>query len=374
VALTRHTQVVFVSTLEQGGPISHLQYLLPRLRGAGVDVTLLCQSEAVASTFEEVGVRSHPAPIRGRTDLAGAWKLRRRLAATDIVHTQDRRAGLYARALGRVLGAKAVHTIHGIPEEVANRVGTSADENLLDVSRLRIAWLTHGYFRIEAMLARLGTVVTPSHAMRRFLVEHGLPANRVLTVPSGIDLRRTQPQPRHEPMSIGTAANLEAWKGIDTLISAVARLGSTARLEIWGDGSKRDELERQACRLGLDARFHGRTDNVRASIEEVDVFVLPSRAENLPMSLLEAMAGAVPVVATPVGGVPEIITDGANGYLVTPGDAPALAAAIEHLATNESVRMTLGAAGAATIRERFDVQNAVLPLVDLYQRLCASSN
>jgi len=366
-------RVVFASTLESGGPVSHLRYLVPRVAASGADVTLLCQSERVAEDFESMGIRVHVVPVGGRFDVRGAWRLRPHLAGADVVHSHDRRAGLYARTLAAASGARVVHTVHGLPEEIANRVGTSMRNNLLGSSRVRLAWLMHGYLGIEALLARLGYVVTPSCAMAHFLVEHGVPRRRVVVIPSGIDSKRSETKPRHEPPVVGTVANLEPWKGVDTLIDACSAVPKRTRVEIWGDGTQRRELERRARALKVDAVFHGYVPDARDAIGRLDVFVLPSRAENLPVSVLEAMSAAVPVVATKVGGVPEILTDAVTGLVVEPDDPHALASAITVLTTDEPRRRAIGAAGARAVVERFGADEAGARLIRLYEALCASS-
>jgi glycosyltransferase involved in cell wall biosynthesis len=366
-------RVVLASTLENGGPVSHLRYLVPRVAASGADVTLLCQSERVAEDFEPMGIRVHVVPVGGRLDVRGAWRLRPHLERADVVHTHDRRAGLYARTLAAAAGARVVHTVHGLPEEIANRVGTSMRKNLLGSSRLRVAWLMHGYLRIEAILSRLGCVVTPSCAMAQFLVEHGVPRRRVVVIPSGIDSTRSETKPLHEPPIVGTAANLERWKGVDTLIEACSAVPRRLRVEIWGDGTQRRALERRAHALNVDAVFHGRVPDARDAIGRLDVFVLPSRAENLPLSVLEAMSAAVPVVVTKVGGVPEIVTDGVTGLVVEPDDPHAMASAITVLTTNEQERRAIGAAGARAVTERFGADEAGARLIRLYEELCASS-
>jgi glycosyltransferase involved in cell wall biosynthesis len=366
-------RVTFASTLEFGGPVSHMRHLVPYVADAGVDVTVLCQTEAVADDFRESGIRTYVVPLRSGGDVRGTLALPSHLARADVVHTHDRRAGLFGRMIAYAVGARVVHTIHGLPEEIANRVGTTATDNLLGASALRLGWITHGYLRIESLLARLGRVVTPSRAMARFLVERGMPRGRISVIPSGVSVRRERGSPLRRPARVGTAANLEPWKGIDTLIEACARVPVPLRLEIWGDGSSRRELERLAASRGVDAVFHGRVGDASGMMTELDVFALPSRAENLPISLLEAMAAAVPVVATRVGGIPEIVTADDTGLLVEPDDPVGLAAAIGRLVADEDCRLKVAAAGARAVAERFEARSVAARLVDLYEAVCGSS-
>jgi glycosyltransferase involved in cell wall biosynthesis len=337
---------------------------------AGVDVHLVCESDRVRQSFQEAGIEATVAPLRHKLDLRGAVGLRKLLRG-EVVHTHDRRAGLLARPQAPLVGAKAVHTLHGLPEEIAPSVGRPGLTVLPGVSRARLAWLLHGYLRIEAALARFGMVVAPSHALARFLVEHGLPARRVRVVHSGIDVRRREPASVREPFVVGTIAKLEYWKGLDLLLDACGQLSRPLRLEIFGAGSERSALEQQAARLGVDARFNGEVEQAASRLGELDLFCLPSRAENLPIVVLEAMATALPVVATRVGGVEELVLDGENGYVVEPEDAPGLAAAIERVAGDAELRERLGRRSAELVAERFDARSAAERLVELYEEICS---
>jgi glycosyltransferase involved in cell wall biosynthesis len=214
------------------------------------------------------------------------------------------------------------------------------------MSRWRAVWLLGGYVRIEVALARLGMVVTPSQAMRQFLGVLGMPLTRIRVIGHSIDVRRRAPRVRMGTPTIGVAARLEHWKGIDVLFAACAQLAQPVRVEIFGDGSQRERLEAQAAALGLDARFHGAVEDMRVRLDALDAFVLPSRVENSPLAIVEAMAHALPVVATRVGGVPELVADGQTGLLVEPDDPAALARAIARIVDQPDFAAQLGRAGA----------------------------
>jgi glycosyltransferase involved in cell wall biosynthesis len=341
---------------------------------AGADVQVVCLTEEVANTFRLAGVDATPMPLRHKGDLAGAARTWPLLAGADVVHTHDRRAGLLVRPAARVRGSLVLHTYHGLPEEIAVRLGRGGGHvpTPPGASRARTAWLLHGYLRIEALLARFGFVVAPSRAMARFLADNGLPAERIHVVQNGIDLRpRGSPRPTRTdgPLVLGTGASLEYQKGIDILLAACARLDGKPRIEIFGDGSWRGRLEAQAAELDLDARFAGHVDDLRERIHELDIFVLPSRAENFPLAALEAMAATLPVVATRVGGVPELVVDGETGILVEPDDPPALAAAIAGLASDPARRAALGDAGRRRASAMFDADRMAARMLALYEAL-----
>jgi glycosyltransferase involved in cell wall biosynthesis len=346
--------------------VSHLRTLVPRVAEEGIDVHVLCFTHDIADDFRSRGVPATVVPVRHKLDLIGAGRLWPHLEDADVVHTHDRRAGLLARPQGRLRGAHVVHTLHGLPEEIATWVGRRDAPPLPGVSRGRLLWLRRGYLPLESFLSSMGTVVTPSAALRRFLVEAGFEAHRVRVIPSAVEVRRTEPPPPHTPLTLAVIANLEYWKGIDVLLDACARVTVALRLEVFGDGELRAGLEARSRALGLDVRFHGRVEGAAARLDDVDVFVLPSRAENLPLVVLEAMATALPVVVTRVGGVPELIEDGRTGIIVEPEDPAALALAIESLAGDPARRGAMGRAGAEAVARRFDPGTVARRLADLY--------
>jgi glycosyltransferase involved in cell wall biosynthesis len=366
-------RVVYVATIDRGGPISHLQLLAPAVARAGIDVHVVCANESLASSFRADGVDASVVAVRSKTDLRGAARIRPALRGADIVHTHDRRAGLFARPIARLIGSRPVHTLHGLPEEIAVRFGRTTDGSLPRMSPARVAWFRWGYPRIETVLASLGHVIVPSEAMVAFLVDHGLSRRRVHVIPNGIDAQpRRVRSPDTSALRLVTVANLEYWKGVDVVIDACARTRAKPRLDVYGDGSERVNLVERARAAGVEAVFHGFVTDVRGRLPEADVFVLTSRGDNAPVSVLEAMACELPVVATWVGGIPELVTK-ETGVLVAPDDVVAVAAAIDRLAEDGELRSRLGARGAERVAKHFSLERTVDATIGLYEDLCGSS-
>lgn len=366
-------RVVYVSTLEGGAPVTHLRLLAPRVTAEGVDVEVICASERVAESFRALDVSARAAPVGHKLDLRGGAALWRRLGEADLVHTQDRRAGLFGRIGGRLHGARVVHTLHGMPEEIAARVGRPEAPDPPGVSRARLAWLEHGYLPLEAGLTRLGHVVAPSQAMVDFMLGRGFPASRLHVIPLGIEPADEADRREDGPLVVGVASNLEYWKGVDVLIDAAAAMRAPVQLEVFGGGSLAGELERRAHEAGVDSRFHGFVANARSRLRELDVLVQPSRADNFPLAVLEAMAAGVAVVATRVGGVPELVVGGETGLIVEPEDPAALAEALDSLAADPARRRELGRRGRARVLDEFTPERMANRTVALYRDLCASS-
>jgi L-malate glycosyltransferase len=185
----------------------------------------------------------------------------------------------------------------------------------------------------------------------------------IRTVPNGIEPLDRRALPAAEPaldprrlhaISVGRLTRV---KGLDVAITALSLLPAEHRwqLDLVGDGELSDELEALAARLGVAGRvtFHGFRRDVEALMADADVLLMPSLHEGLPYTLLEAMSLGLPVVASNVGGLAEVLRDGETGLLVQVGDARALAAALVLLAEATELRAVLGAAAAAEQRRRF---------------------
>lgn len=213
-----------------------------------------------------------------------------------------------------------------------------------------------------------------SHDLARWFVgELGVTPERVEVVHNGVDLARFAPggdpaplrrlagADARTPVVLSVGRLVEA-KHQELLIDAVAALADLdARLVLVGDGERREALERHARASGAAGRvvFAGTRPDVPALFAGADAFALSSRREGLPVVLLEALASAVPVVATRVGGIPELVEDGVTGLLVPPEDATALAQALRALLADPAHARALGSAGRERVARRFSIDQAV---------------
>ncbi len=171
-------------------------------------------------------------------------------------------------------------------------------------------------------------------------------------------------------------ANFYPTKGLSFFIRAVPYVQSVfpeSSFVIVGDGQLRPELERLTAELGLNrwVLFLGQRDDVPQILPLFDVFVLPSVKEGLPFALLEALGAARPVVATTVGGVPEVILDGQTGFLVPASDPEALGRAIIALLQNPQQAHAMGEAGRKRVQEHFSVEHMVTDTEEAYRNLLA---
>ena len=270
-----------------------------------------------------------------------------------LVQGFELETNFYACLVGRVVGARVVATFHGMVSAFRR-------------SRRPALSLT---------LRAADRIVSVSPAIGRRCVAHAGPAGRRLVViPNGVDVPPA-PASRRDggaPLTVICVANLYSpLKGHAVLLRAMALLGAGLRLRLVGDGDLRSELERLTDRLHLRDRvsFLGRRDDVGELLAESDVFVLPSFSEGCPMALLEAMMAGLPVVASGVGGVREVVRDRVTGLLVPPGDPSALARVLETLAAEPALRDELGTAARREAAASFRADVTAKRYKELYEAL-----
>jgi len=239
-------------------------------------------------------------------------------------------------------------------------------------------------------VAEAAFVVAISEYNRNVILEEcGQDASaKVLVIHCGVDLRAFRPRPADangdqlgRPLAILCIGTLHEVKGQTYLIEACRRLAAGGLgfiCHFIGDGPDWKALSRQAVRAGLGARvhFHGRMtqEEVREVLKEADVVVAPSvptrsgRREGIPVALMEAMSCGVPVIASRLSGIPELVEDGSTGVLVEPRDVEGLSSALERLLRDRELRRRLGRAGQAKVEEDFDLQKSAAALMQRFLR------
>lgn len=237
----------------------------------------------------------------------------------------------------------------------------------------RKAWL---YPRLLAHADR----VTATSAFLAGVVASYLPIPRPIDViPFGVDTARFMPADSAAAPVIGTLRHLEPIYGLDVLLDALPAIAAQVpdvTLEIGGAGSQQAALREQAARRGVEGRVRwlGRVPHAEVAdrLRGWRLFVNPSRAESFGVAAIEAQACGLPVVASRVGGLPDVIDDGVSGLLVPPGDASALAAAIVALLRDPARCRAMGAAGRDRVQRRFEWQRNVDQMLALYRQVDAA--
>lgn len=221
--------------------------------------------------------------------------------------------------------------------------------------------------------------VAVSEAARRVLVRnYRVSRKSVAVIYNGVDLARFAPTPKNpaNEITIGFCGVFRPEKRLPLLIEAFAQLrqrGRGARLLLVGDGVAMSECRQLVQSLGIADRvtFAGEQADVRPMLQEMDVFVLPSRIEAMPVALLEAMALEKAVIASAVGGIPEIVEDGVSGLLTRKGEVAELTNALARLQGDGELRQRLASAARRRVEEKFSLEQMMRQYANLYRRLAS---
>lgn len=287
---------------------------------------------------------------RGARDPLGAWRFRRSFRAHDFDLVHQHSGGRSLRRLVRLSSrARIVVHLHG-------RVA----ESLPDV-------------HVPIALRDLDGIIAPSRSVASQVVPP--PSPTVIYAGAALPpLQEPRPvSPACGPV-VGTACRLVPIKGLRYLIEATAMLSKAIpdlRLEIAGSGPSENELRRQCRELGIADKvtFLGWQRELESAYRRWDVFCLPSMEEGFGLAALEAMASGLPVIATSVGGLPEIVDDGVTGHLVPPSDPQALAASLRALLQDGPRRRAMATAARRRVAEEFSVDRTVRGVETLYSSL-----
>jgi glycosyltransferase involved in cell wall biosynthesis len=330
-----------VCCIHRAGPIGE------EIRATGVPFAVLGLTPGVRRPLDVFGIAAH---LR-------RWK-------PVIVHTFLLTASLYGRSAAMLARVPIV-------------IGTEV--NIYERKRAHHAL-------VERLLMR-GTdrVVVSAQSVKDFYVDqvHADPAkidviynavdwSQLETSTDRVSMRAQLGVPADAPVA-GIIARLTAQKAHVHLFDALANTPGLERLHlvVVGDGELRAALEQRAAVLGLTdrVRFVGARRDLGNILGAVDIFAMPSLWEGLPLSLVLAMGAGLPVVATRVAGIPEVVTDDVNGLLVPPGDAGALGEALRRLVQSEALRARLGEAAKAFVRPRFGADDYLASVTSLYDTL-----
>ena len=294
----------------------------------------------------------------------------------DIIHTQDI---ISTRALARV------RPRHGT--QVATIHGALATEHLVSGQVTSKASMSYAYAVAEEFFGATSAhkTMVPCAWLRNLMTdEFGVPAGTIDIVPYGMDVRAFLARVRriHPPVSapagvpvILCPARLVPVKGHRYLFEAIAQLRGRDRFVVWlaGSGRLEDECRRQVSELGIEELvvFLGDRDDVPGLMNRADIIVLPSVQDALPFVVMEAQVVGRPIVASRVGGIPEMIDDGRTGFLVQPADPKALASQLEALITDSALRRKIGRQAAATARSNWSPTLMADRVLGVYEQALA---
>ena len=384
---------------DTGGAMSYLLPLLVALREAGSDVHLLCLGPGgLANEAKKLRLPCEILPMSGPWDLRILPVLRQHILQSEsqIVHTHGMRANLPVRAiLGTARSRLALFTtIHSdLALDYNNSLKTRA---YMTLDRLS-AGVVDGFFCVSKSLANQ-------------LVKKGIDRSKICIVHPGLQMLEGgakdtspgimtnemdskikeanqidlwQPKQQHGPKIVGTVSRLVEVKDIGLLLETAKLLQISrpdVRFIIVGDGPQRVDLEAQVIKLGLSGtvELRGEVRPAWSALREFNIFALTSVSEGIPLSVLEAMSLGLPVVATKVGGMSEVVVDGVTGYLVSRNadrkrTAVALAERLEFLLSDPQKLEQMGASGCRRVKEVFSTETAVSKTLRFYERTIVAS-
>lgn len=346
------------------GGARQVAHLIDGLARHGVANVLACPNGAeIASAAGMPDLAAvHQMPMGGDADAGMAWRLARLIRATkpDLVHLHSRRgADLWGGVAARLTGTPCV---------LSRRVDNPESR-----------WQVNLKYRL------FDHVITISEGIRQVLLSEGLPAGRMTCVRDAIDAApflhpvdraafAREFQLPHDATVVGMVAQLIPRKGHRYLIEAVDMLQKdypALRVLFFGKGPLLEQLQGDVSRRGLATviRFAGFRTDLPRWLGGLDLLAHPADMEGLGVSLLQASAAGVPIIASRVGGLPEAVANGVNGLLVPPGDVPSLAAAMRRLLDDPALRRRFGTAGRSRVLAEFSVEEMVNDHLAVYRSL-----
>jgi len=290
----------------------------------------------------------------------------------DVIHTHGGTAGFWGRLVAASLQnkPKIIHTYHGLhylntaqtkspQQKIKTAIFQKIDQLLLQITDQIICVCRSDYEKAIA-----AKVASPS---KTSIVYNGIEIDR-FSHPLNKETARKKFDIAPTDFIFGNVGRLHEQKGHKYLLQAFANVADRSRLVIIGDGDLKDELIQLADNLQISDRvlFLGARSDVHEFLSAIDVFVMPSLWEGQPIALLEALAIGKPCIATSVDGIPEVITNGVNGYLVKPKDIAGLTQSMSEVIDNPDCLKKFAKAGVNTITEKFLAQNMAKAIADIY--------
>ena len=345
----RKPRVLYVITrAERGGAQMHLLDLALGM-AEKCELHLATGEEGfLTSACRENGIAVHLIPhlereIRPLRDLKAAWELRRLMRAIepDLVHAHTFKAGFLGRFVADRLNIPAIYTSHMWPFGGAVPLAWRLVAPVCE--RLAAHWCDR--------------IISVSALAAENAARHGIgERSQVVPILNGIfDNPKRARLDHDEPLTCTMVARFTRFKDHELLLRAFAQVPGKVNLRLAGVGETLSAAQKLADELGIRERveFAGAREDIPEILAQTDVFVLASRTETLPISILEAMRAGLPVIASDVGGVSEEVIDGETGILVTPGSVDEMTAALNRLLADQAMRIAMGRAGRTRFEQFF---------------------
>ncbi|PIQ89475.1 MAG: hypothetical protein COV72_02920 [Candidatus Omnitrophica bacterium CG11_big_fil_rev_8_21_14_0_20_42_13] len=362
----RRTKILyFLNSTVRAGAEEHVLSLIKGLDKDEFEPILVCPQELISLMPEltDLNIKHYPAKIRKWRNIGAINKFVKILKheKPDVVHSHLFFATMFAAPLAKLAG---------IPK-------------VIETAHLREAWrkgLKKAYFIDRFFYRFTDKIIAVSNAVKNYLVnEKKLPADKIEVIHNGIDVNKFKPEIRSTQNSvpstsfkIGVIGRLEEQKGHRYLLKAISLLNgkfNNVKFLIAGDGSLKKELIDSAERLEISDKveFLGYRENIKELISEIDLVVLPSLYEGLPLIALETGAMGKPIIVTNVDGSPEAVINEKTGIVIPPKDEDSLKNALEELLDNKGLLLEYGRNAQKFIREEFDIKKQVEKTEKLYK-------
>lgn len=350
-----------------GGIRNHLLDLVRRSHGDRFQHLAACPPGDLADSLAGMGIETFPVPLGGEISPGKDLSVIRTLVAIckrigpEVLHAHGVKAGLAGGVAAVLAGVPAVViTLHS---SIFHHRRPRWKENIIALSERALAGLADRIITVSGALGREIAARVKIDPAKIEIIYNGIMPEEFSREPDRNYLQKTVGIPGDKKI-VGTVARLAPQKGVADFIRAAAMMAGEpeeAAFLVVGDGPLREDLERLAASLGLAGRvfFAGERRDMPKILPCLDVFVLASVTEGLPLAVLEALAARRPVVSTRVGGIPEVITDGVEGILVEPGDIPAMVSAVKSLLADRERSRIMGEAGRELVERKFTVEKMV---------------
>ncbi len=356
----------FLNSVVKAGVEEHVLGLLKNINRGKFEPILACPQELLdllQEDIENLGIRSYPVCIRRWRNIGQIREFIKilKIEKPDIVNSHLFFATMFAAPLAK---------FSGVPK-------------VIETAHLREAWrkgIKRMFFIDRLFYCFVDKIIAVSYAVKKYMVDDkGIDAKKIEIIHNGVDLEKFKPTNQGDsplrgqsPFTIGVIGRLEPQKGHKYFLEAIHLLNSDykdVRFVIAGNGSLRNDLEEQALKLGIADRieFLGYRKDIVNVLQDIDLLVLPSLYEGLPLVVLEAGAMGKPVIATNVDGSPEAVINKKTGLIIPPMDSSTLKDALELFLADRNLARELGQNAIIQITENFSLKKQVVKTEELYQ-------
>ncbi len=368
-------KLLFVTQSTIGGTLEYFKLLIPRLAEKGHEITVVCPSDGpMKMELEEMGIKVYiiemVREISIVKDARSICHLVRYIKSNDfdLIHTHSSKAGAIGRISAFLCRTSCIYTAHGWSFSMG--VGKLKKMIYICMEKL-LALLCRWIVAISEFENNIALQYRITGKNKIKLISNGIDVNRFAPKPKKKDFMKKQLGIKENALVIGMVGRLAPQKDPLTFVKAakiIADSGHTAYFILVGDGELRAEVEQKVLDLGLSDRFliAGWVENAQDYINIFDIGVLTSQWEGFGLVLAEYMANGIPVVASNIGGIPDVILDGETGTLIPPCDTSGFAAAIINVLCDENLKNRFIKSGFERVNSLFNIERVAQQHHELY--------